>query len=111
MRRKYVICGLLLLTCGLGLTLSLGPWQGEARSVEELLARIEPGMASPEVVVILGQPEGNESFTRTDHYDGPPSMRPGPVGSSPARDDRNPLGTSPSGKASASWRSMLQTCG
>jgi len=68
MRRKYVICGLLLLTCGLGLTLSLGPWQGEARSVEELLARIEPGMASPEVVVILGQPEGNESFTRTDHW-------------------------------------------
>ena len=86
MRRKYVICGLLLLTCGLGLTLSLGPWQGEARSVEELLARIEPGMASPEVVVMLGQPEGNESFTRTDHYDGPPSMRPGLW-------DRVPLGT------------------
>jgi hypothetical protein len=88
MRRKAIFYGalLLLLACGLGLTLAFWAWQRDGRAVEELLAGIEPGMESSEVVAILGKPTGTESFTKKNSYDGPPSMRPGLW-------DQVPLGT------------------
>jgi hypothetical protein len=78
MRQKKIVATSVLIVFlgGVGTALAFWWWQRDGYSVEELLARIELGMESQEVIGILGDNVGNDSFTKNDHFDGPPSMRP-----------------------------------